>query len=149
MKLSSPDYGALKCAPFSKPVRGFSVPVHEIQTIDPSSHSKASGGAMTAEIALKNNEGNFQIDKAALVEMEKAALVQFQKMADLGIAGYSANLAGIGGWVTGEPWGLVWKRIRVCFYAPLVLKWIMVTVIVMVTYFTRGCLLFQELEPDL
>ena len=119
MKLSSPDYGALKCAPFSKPVRGFSVPVHEIQTIDPSSHSKASGGAMTAEIALKNNEGNFQIDKAALVEMEKAALVQFQKMADIGIAGYSANLAGIGvggsrvnrGGLFGNGFGLVFMHL--------------------------------------
>ena len=54
---------------------------------------------MTAEIALKNNEGHMEIDKAALVEMEKAALFHFQKMADLGIAGYSANLAGIRGWV--------------------------------------------------
>ena len=40
--------------------------------------------------------------------------------------------------------------VRVVLMHPfLVLKRLMVNVMVMVTYSTRGCLLFQEVEPDL
>ena len=78
-KMFAAEFDALMSAPLAPCVPAGSVPAHEIQNVDALAHLSATTGAFQADYDLKNNEGN--------VEMEKAALVHYRKIANLGIAG--------------------------------------------------------------